>query len=211
MNETPTHATWGFAEDFATASEPLKEARYDAITAGERPISNGVASLLAVLGRASGAKAIVEVGTGNGASGLAFFAGIPADGILTSIDPDADMQLRARQAFMRARIPNPRFRLIAGTPLEVLPKLRDRAYDILFINGNKLEYVEYVSEAVRLLRPGGMLIIHDALWFNKVADFDNEEDETLIIREALEAVTSSESFAPALLPVGNGLLIAVRD
>lgn len=210
MNETPTAQSWGFAEDFVTSSDALRDARYDAITAGERPISNGVASLLTVLAKALNAKTVAEVGTGTGASGLALFAGMAPDGVLTSIDPDADVQLRARRAFTGAGLPSPRFRLIAGMPLEVLNKLRDGAYDLMFINGDKLEYVEYVSAALRLLRPGGLLVLHDALWHNLVADPDNEDDETVIIREALEAVTASEAYVPALLPVGNGLLVAAR-
>ncbi|MDO4716572.1 MAG: class I SAM-dependent methyltransferase [Propionibacteriaceae bacterium] len=210
VNETPTAQSWGFAEDFVTSSDALRDARYDAITTGERPISNGVASLLTVLARAINAKTVAEIGTGTGASGLALFAGMVPDGVLTSIDPDADVQLRARQAFTRAGLPSPRFRLIAGMPLEVLNKLRDGAYDLMFINGDKLEYVEYVSAALRLLRPGGLLVLHDALWHNLVADVNNEDDETVIIREALEAVISSEAYIPALLPVGNGLLVAAR-
>lgn len=211
MNETPTAQSWGFAEDFATGSEALRNARYDAITAGEHPISNGVANLLTLLARAISAKVVAEVGTGTGASGLALFAGMTADGVLTSIDPDAERQLRAREAFINAGLSSPRFRLIAGVPLEVLTKLRDGAYDLMFINGDKLEYVEYVATALRLLRPGGLLILHDALWHNKVANPANEDDETVIIREALEAVSASESYLPVLLPVGNGVLVAVRQ
>ena len=92
-----------------------------------------------------------------------------------------------------------------------MPKLRDGAYDVVFINGDKLEYVEYVAGSLRLLRHGGMLIVNDALWHNEVADQSVETDESIIIREALDAVTASESYTQALLPVGNGLLVAVKD
>ena len=191
-------------------TEALRAARYDAISAGEAPISNGTASVLTLLARILGARAVVEVGTGNGTSGLALFDGMSSEGILTSIDPDAELQHRARTAFTGAGVRSSRFRLITGVPLDVLPKLRDGAYDLMFINGDKLEYVEYVSEAMRLLRPGGVLVVNDALWNNHVADDSNEDDETVIIREALEAVASAEGFVPALLPVGNGLLVAAK-
>ena len=74
----------------------------------------------------------------------------------------------------------------------------------LLIKGDNLD-------ALRLLRHGGVLIVNDALWHNRVADEADESDETIIIREALEAVTASESYTQALLPVGNGLLVAVKD
>lgn len=192
------------------ASDALRQARDEAHLAGHVPASNGVTSLLTVLAATTSAKAVVEVGTAMGATALAFFEGMGKDGILTSIDDDTEQQLVARRFLTAAGYPSSRFRLIAGTPLEVLPKLRDGAYDIVFINGDKLEYVEYVAGALRLLRHGGLLVLHDALWHNTVADPDAEGDETIIIREALEAVTLSESYTQALLPVGNGLLVAVK-
>lgn len=206
----PTSDTWAYSEDFVSPSDNLRKARDEAIVAGHTPISNGVASLLTVLAATTGAKTVVEVGTMMGASALALFEGMGKDGILTSIDSDADNQLSARRFLAAAGYPSSRFRLIAGTPLEVLPKLRDGAYDIVFINGDKLEYVEYVAGALRLLRHGGLLIVHDVLWHNTVAQEDADGDETIIIREALEAVVESESYTAALLPTGNGILVAVK-
>lgn len=206
----PTSETWVFAEDFVTPSDALRQAREEALVAGQAAISNGVASLLSVLAATTGAKAVVEVGTLMGASALAFFEGMGNDGILTSIDGDAEHQLAARRFLTAAGYPSSRFRLIAGTPLEVLPKLRDGAYDIVFINGDKLEYVEYVAGALRLLRHGGLLVVHDVLWHNTIADEGAQGDETIIIREALEAVTESDSYTASVLPVGNGVLVAVK-
>lgn len=209
--EAPTAASWGFAEDYAPSSDAVRESRHAAISGGEQPISQGVASALTFLARAVNARAVVEIGTAGGTSALAFFDGMARDGIITSIDADAGTQLVARAALVGAGIATNRFRLISGIPLDVLPKLRDGAYDIVFINGDKLEYVEYVAGALRLLRHGGLVVVHDVLWHNLVADPADESDETLIIREALEAVTESESYTAALLPVGNGLLTAVKQ
>jgi len=100
--------------------------------------------------------------------------------------------------------------LIAGVPLDVLPKLRDGAYDIVFVNGDKLEYVEYVAQASRLLRSGGVLIINDVLLANKIADPHNEDDEALIIREALQAVELDDALTAVIVPLGDGLLAAVK-
>lgn len=202
--------SWGFAEDFVTADEHLRKAREQGLELGVDPVSNGVASTLRFLAAALQARAIVEVGTGSGVSGLAMFEGMGAEGIITSIDPEAERQAIARRVYTDAGLKTSRFRLIAGTPLDVLPKLRDGAYDMVFVNGDKLEYVEYVAQALRLLRHGGVLVLHDALWKNLVADADNEDDETLIIREALASVQETEAFTTTLLPVGDGLLAAVK-
>ena len=190
--------------------ETVSRARDEAILKGITPISPGVASLLTVLAATTRAKFVVEVGTEMGASALAFFQGMSQDGVLTSIDSEPEHQHPAREMLTQAGYTSSRFRLIAGNPLDVLPKLNVGAYDIAFINGNKLEYVEYVASAERLLRPGGLLVVHDVLWHDEVADPDNEGDEAIIIREALEAITNSDAYTQSLLPVGNGLLLAVK-
>ena len=208
---SPNSASWSFAEDYIAPSPDVAEARDEATVHTITPISTGVAATLKMLTRAVDAKAVVEVGTLMGASGLTFLEGMAKDGILTSIDVEADNQIPARTLFNRGGFQSSRFRLIAGSPIEIMPKLRDGAYDVVFINGDKLEYVEYVAGSLRLLRHGGMLIVNDALWHNEVADQDNESDESIIIREALDAVTASESYTQTLLAVGNGLLVAVKD
>lgn len=210
QSTAPTAESWGFAEDYAPVSDALRQARDEATLGGVSPISHGAASLLTVLAATTRARAVVEIGTAMGSSALALFAGMATDGILTSIDSEAENQLAARRFLTEAGYPSSHFRLIAGSPIEVLPKLRDGAYDIVFVNGDKLEYVEYVAAALRLLRHGGLLVVNDVLWHNTVADPGQEGDETIIIREALEAVTESESYVQSLLPVGNGILVAVK-
>lgn len=212
---TPVHApnaaSWSFAEDYVTPSPEVAEARDEAIVNTITPITTGVAATLKLLTRAINAKAVVEIGTLMGASGLTFLEAMPKEGVLTSIDLEADNQLSARGLFNRGGYPSSRFRLISGSPIDIMPKLRDGAYDLVFINGDKLEYVEYVASALRLLRHGGLLVVNDVLWNNTVASPEDESDEAIIIREALEAVTASESYTQAMLPVGNGLLVAVKD
>ena len=198
------------AENFVFNAESVRLAREAAIEDGSPVLSNGTCALLAFMARAIGAKAVVEVGTGTGVSGLALLDGMTADGVLTSIDVDADRQIEARQAYSAAGMAAQRFRLIAGVALDVLPKLRDGAYDVVFINGDKLEYVEYVAQASRLLRSGGVLIVNDVLWANKVADPANDDDEALIIREALQAVELDDALTAVIVPLGDGLLTAVK-
>lgn len=199
-----------YAEDFVPAPDQVRAARENAVAAGAPAPSNGVTTALSFLARALDARAVVEIGTGTGATGLALFGGMNPAGILTSIDSEVDWQLDAKQAFRTHQIASQRYRLIAGNPLDVLNNLRDAAYDIVLVNSGKLEYVEYVDQALRLLRPGGILLLNDALWQGLVADPDDDSDESVIIREALDAVNASEDLTPLLLPLGHGLLAAVK-
>lgn len=199
-----------FISGFAVEPDAARQARERAAQSDIPTLAPEAASTLTVLARALGAKAVVEVGTGAGVSGLALLAGMDPEGVLTSVDVEHEHQALARTAFTKLGVPGRRFRLIAGAALEVLPKLTDDAYDMVFIDGDKLEYGECVEEALRLLRPGGVLVLNDALWQGKVADDTNEEDETIVIREALYALQEREDLATTLLPVGGGLLVAAR-
>lgn len=207
----PDEASWSYAERFRPERPQAVGAREAAAANGVEPITTGVAAMLTFLARTAHARSVVEIGSGTGVSGLALFAGMAADGVLTSIDTDSEAQRLARGAFREAGIAGNRFRLITGDALSVMPKLSDAAYDLVFIDGDKLEYAEYIEQAQRLLRPGGVLVVNNALWNNLVADPANEDNETIVIREALEAVTTMDTvWIPALLPVGNGLLVASR-
>jgi len=164
---------------------------------GVAPLGRGSASALTFLASVVHAKAVVEIGTGSGVSGLALFAGMQPDGILTSIDIEPEHQRVARKAFLSVGIPTQRFRLIAGAALNVLPRLSDGAYDVVFIDAD-------------ILRSGGVLAVDNALWHDRTADPSNDDDETIAIRDAISMVTDDEGLRPALLPVGDGLLLAVK-
>ncbi len=199
-----------FADEYVPASPAAEAARALSVERGAEALSPAAAATLTFLAATIKARHVVEVGTGTGVSAVALLEGMTEDGVLTSIDNETELQLVAREVLSGAGIPRPRARLIAGEALGVLPKLTDGAYDLVFVDGDPLEYVEYVAQATRLLRPGGVLVLHHALWHGKVADPGNSDDEPLIVREALDAVRDLEQFAAALLPVGDGLLVATK-
>ena len=206
----PRPASWAYAEDFVAESDAAFNAREAAVEFGVSPISRGTASTLTMLAQLVQARAVVEIGTGSGVSGLALFAGMQPDGVLTSVDIETEHQQAAREGFSAVGIPPRRFRLIPGPALNVLPKLSDGAYDLVFIDADKLEYPEYVDQALRLLRHGGLLVLDNALWHDRTADDTNTDDHTESIRSALAAISDNEDLVSALLPVGDGLLVAVK-
>ena len=206
----PKPATWAYAEDFVPEPEPATAARANAAQLGISSLGRGSASALTFLARTVEAKAVVEIGTGAGVSGLALFAGMRPDGILTSVDIEPGHQQSARRTFVSVQIPSQRFRLISGAALNVLPRLSDGAYDLVFVDGDPMEYPEYVEQAVRLLRHGGVLAVDNALLADRTADAGQTDEETESVRAALELIRDNEDLIPALLPVGDGLLVAVK-
>ena len=199
-----------YAEFFVPESDAVLAARGRAADLGCVPIGSGSAAALTFLSAAIGARSVVEVGTGAGVSGLHLFAGMAGDGILTSIDIEAEHHRAAKRAFTEAGITPTRTRLINGRALDVLPRLTDGAYDMVFVDGNKTEYPQYVAEALRLLRTGGILVVDGALAGDKVADPTQRDAETVAVREAGRLVRDDETLSAVMIPLGDGLLAAVK-
>ncbi len=201
-------ASLTFAEDYPREDAILAEARKRATVVGVVPIGAGGGATVAFLAGAIGAKAVVEIGTGTGVSGLWVLRSAP-DVVLTSVDLEAEHQRHAREVFTEAGIPPQRFRLIAGAALDVMSRLADDGYDLAFLDGDKVEYGEYLDEALRLVRPGGLICFDNALWHDRVADPAQRDPETVAIRDLLNRVAEDDALQAIVLPVGDGLL-AVR-
>ena len=149
---------------------------------------------------------MVEVGTGTGLSAAGLFRGMDADGVLTSIDEEAENQRAARELLTTMDIDHVRIRLIAGRGLEVLARLTDGAYDLAFINGDPVEYPAMLHQVQRLLRPGGMVVFAGV---QPESSAGGRTPEALAITDVLGTVRDADHWLPALLPVGSGLLAAV--
>ena len=92
----------------------------------------------------------------------------------------------------------------------MLPRLTDGAYDMVVIDGDKGEYAAYVEQALRLLRPGGVLALDNMLWHDKVADPAARDETTRALRDLGKMLRDHDGLVPCLLPVGDGLLAAVK-
>jgi predicted O-methyltransferase YrrM len=206
-----TSASWSYTEEFVSEDEVLTSARARAEEVGVSPVSPGSGAALRFLASVLDARAVVEVGTGTGVSGLWLLRGMRADGVLTTVDVETEHQRLARQAFTEDGVPTQRARTIAGAALEVLPRLTDGHYDLVFIDGDKQEYDACLAEALRLLRPGGVVAFDNALWHDKVADPAVRDAQTVAIRDLGRAVLAHDELVPVLLPVGDGLLCAKKE
>lgn len=202
--------SWVFAEEFVEENDILAQARETATDLGAEPVSTGVGATLRLLAATCGAKAVLEIGTGAGVSGLWLLQGMSADGVLTTIDHEVEFHKYARRAFTAAGIPSQRTRLIAGRALDVLPRMAARGYDMMVIDAPADEIPDYLDHALRVLRPGGLIVIVHALWYDQVADPAQRDEQTVMMRELAKVLASSEQFVPAMLPVGDGLLAAVK-
>ncbi|MQA16798.1 MAG: methyltransferase [Pseudonocardiaceae bacterium] len=199
-----------YVEGYLVEDEVLATARERGGQLGCVPVEPGGGATLRFLASALSARAVVEVGTGAGASGLWLLRGMAADGVLTSIDVEPEHQRAARQTFLEAGFSAARFRLIMGQALEVLPRLTDGGYDLVFVDAAKPEYPGYLEAGVQLLRAGGVIAFDNVLWGGRVADPARRDPSTVALREVASMARDDERLVPVLLPIGDGLLVAAK-
>lgn len=189
----------------------LAAARGRAEELGCGAVGAETAAMLRFLACSLRARAVVEIGTGTGVSGLHLLAGMVADGVLTSIDIEAECQRLARRGFADAGYAPGRSRLITGRALEVLPRLSPGGYDLVFVDASGVEYPRYHEAAVPLLRRGGVLAFHGVSGGDADGDGDGDGDgdeTSRALRLLSNAVRRDDRLIPAFVPQPAPLLLA---
>lgn len=201
MTQSPTSNEWNLSQNFIPEDTHLTNARNKSIELGLIPIGQGAGALLRFLASTIDASNVVEIGTGTGVSGLWLIRGMNSAGVLTSIDSDAERQRAAKEVFSTAAIASNKIRLIAGRAIEVVDKLTSNAYDLMFINGDKLEFETLFDQSLRLLRPGGILVFHNVLSDSNAAD-------NLAVIKVSEKIKDDSRLVSVMIPSGSGIIAA---
>ncbi|TNC20797.1 O-methyltransferase [Amycolatopsis alkalitolerans] len=202
-----THAgVSDYVESYLPGDDSLLAARLRAEELGCAPLGAAAGAALCFLATSLRARAVVEIGTGTGVSGLHLLRGMAPEGVLTSIDIEPEYHRAARQTFAGAGFPPGRTRLIMGRALDVLPRLTSGGYDLVFVDAARAEYPSYYEHGVHLLRGGGIIAFHGVL--EPRSDPARRDPGVLASRELARAVRDDERLVPSLLPVGGGLLVA---
>ena len=201
----PSPLTWAYADDWAEEPPEVAEARRHAREMGAPVPSRAVGALLRSLVAATRAQSVVEVGSGTGVTGGWILAGLPAEGTLTTVDPDSALQTAARDTFTRMGVSHTRVRTIAGAPRAVLPRLSDGAYDVVVIGpGTEAEGEDghaLLAEAHRLLSPGGSIVITPV--FGTEGMLASRHDLVQHLRDDPE-------WTASVMTVGEGVVLAVH-
>lgn len=185
--------------------DAITRARAHAVELGAAPISTVVGAQTALLAAATGARSIVEIGTGAGVSGLWLLRGAP-QAILTSIDNEPEHLAAARRSFADAKIPATRARFITGRAADVLPRMNEASYDIVFVDADAENVIEYVEHGLRLVRAGGLVLVPRVLHGGRTADPVQRDAVTAAYRSLIQETQESPAVLPALSTIGEGLL-----
>ncbi len=200
-----------YAAEYLPEDEPLLAARANAADlGGTEPVPPAVGATLRFLACAVGARTAVEIGTGCGSSGIWLLRGMRPGSTLTSVDTEPEYHRMARKAFVQAGFAPNQCRLILGRALDVLPRLSDGAYDMVFCDADPRDYPDYLSAALRLLRTGGIVAFNDALLAGASGNARDDDLDDTPAFDLASQVRADERLVPVLIPIGDGLLAAVK-
>lgn len=147
---------------------------------------------------------VLEVGTFSGYSAIWMAGALPEGGRLDTIEINDEMEELIREGLERAGVAD-RVRLVIGDALDVLP-LIDETYDLVYIDGNKREYVAYYQSVFDLVRPGGYIVADNVLWDGKVsADMPPRDQQTTGILAFNDLVAGDDRVENTILPLRDGL------
>jgi predicted O-methyltransferase YrrM len=195
---------------FAPEDEVLAALREEADRSGLPPIaiSADTGRLLQVLLTAIGARRVLEVGTLGGYSSIWMARALPPGGRILSIEIEARHAEFARRWLVRARV-HDRVEVIVGRALDVLPSLDGESFDAVFLDADKEPLPTYLEWALRLVRPGGLILADNALWGGRVLDERVTDEATLAVREFNRRFASDPRLISILVPTHDGVAIGV--
>ncbi|MEM9152097.1 MAG: class I SAM-dependent methyltransferase [Cyanobacteria bacterium P01_F01_bin.3] len=201
----------------ASLRETDVQAELRATTAEHRQarmqISPEQGQFMALLVQLMGAKKTLDIGVFTGYSALAVALALPDDGRIVACDVNEKDCAIALSYWQKANVAH-KIDLRIAPALDTLDALiangESGTFDFSFIDADKSNYDTYYEKSLQLIRPGGLIAIDNTLWYGRVADPDVQDKRTQRIRALNEKVRDDKRVTMSLLPVGDGLLLAVK-
>lgn len=148
---------------------------------------------------------ILEIGTFTGYSAICLSKGLKPGGKLTTIEVNDELEIFSHSYFCRAGVEKSIIQL-TGNALEIIPGL-DKIFDLVFIDGDKREYIDYYDLVINKIRPGGYLIVDNVLWGGKVLEKETNDTQTRGVIEFNDMIKKQKNIEKVLIPVRDGIML----
>ena len=156
--------------------------------------------------KVSNIKNVLEIGTFTGLSALTISLALPDDGKLIALDKNEETNKIALDFFKKANQDH-KIHTIIRPALESLKELKNNKFDMVFIDADKMNYIEYYEKSLGLLNKGGLIIIDNVLWHGEVADEKNNDKFTVNIKEFNTFVSKDKRVEQIIIPLGDGMTV----
>ena len=173
-------------------------------------ISISQAQFLQTLIKVSDIKKVLEIGSFTGFSALSMALSLPEDGFLISLDKNTEFSKKAKTFYDKANAN--KITQIIKPAIESLKDLENskRKFDLVFIDADKENYVNYYEKSIELIDKNGLIIIDNVLWHGEVADKSNNDKFTKIIKDFNKHIKDDNRVTKNILPIGDGLTICIK-
>jgi caffeoyl-CoA O-methyltransferase len=207
---TPDRAGEYISSLFSAEDELLASLREEADRNGLPPISISAdeGRLLQVLLTSIGARRVLEVGTLGGYSAICMARALPTGGRVLSIEIEEKHAEFARRYIERADLAD-RIDVQVGRALDILPALDGQRYDAMFLDADKEPLPTYFDWALRLVRPGGLIIGDNALWGGRVYETSENDAKTRAVREFNRRMATDPRVLGIIVPTHDGVAVAI--
>ncbi len=169
-------------------------------------ISISQCQFLHLIIKVSKIKRVLEIGTFTGLSTLSMALALPEDGEITAVDKDKNTSKKANEFFKKAK-QDSKISIIVKSALEALMEIRDKKYELIFIDADKMNYKKYYEIALKLLDKEGLIIIDNVLWHGDVVENNIKDKITDSIRDLNNFISKDERVEKVIVPFGDGMTI----
>jgi len=197
--------TVGDDEFLVALKQAAQEAGIPAIA-----VSAEQASFMQILLRLRGARDVVEVGTLAGYSAIAMARALPDGGRVRTIEIEPRFAAFARDWVARSEVED-KVEVIVGAGRDVLPRFETDSADACFLDADKTSYGAYLDECLRILRPGGLVMVDNAFAFGQLFDEQPTDPETPAIRAFNDFIAGVEALQSVIVPLGDGMWVGVKS
>jgi caffeoyl-CoA O-methyltransferase len=156
--------------------------------------------------KTSNIKNVLEIGTFTGLSALSIALALPDDGKLIALDKNNETNKVAINFFKKANLEH-KIQTIIKPALDSFDELKNKKFDMIFIDADKMNYKEYYDKSLKLMNKGGLIIVDNVLWHGEVADENNLDKFTVNIKEFNEYVANDKRVEQIIVPLGDGMTV----
>jgi len=156
--------------------------------------------------KTSNIKNVLEIGTFTGLSALSIALALPDDGKLIALDKNNETNKVAINFFKKANLEH-KIQTIIKPALDSFDELKNKKFDMIFIDADKMNYKEYYDKSFKLMNKGGLIIVDNVLWHGEVADENNLDKFTVNIKEFNEYVANDKRVEQIIVPLGDGMTV----
>ena len=173
-------------------------------------ISISQAQFLQTLIKISNIKSVLEIGSFTGFSALSMALVLPKDGSLISLDKNSEFSNKAKSFYKKAN--ENKITQIIKPAIESLDELKNskKKFDLIFIDADKENYINYYEKCMDLVNKNGLIIIDNVLWHGEVADKSKDDRFTNIIRDFNKHIKKDNRVSKNIIPIGDGLTICIK-